>query len=135
MADIFTARKRSEVMSRVRGRNTGPELAVRRVLSVGGYRYRLHRADLPGRPDIVIPRLRLAIFVHGCFWHHHRGCRKATFPRTNATFWTEKITTNALRDRRDRRRLSAMDWRVLVIWECQTRDTEKLSRRLRRLAA
>jgi DNA mismatch endonuclease (patch repair protein) len=135
VADIFTARKRSEVMARVRSRDTRPELAVRRVLSVGGYRYRLHRADLPGRPDIVIPRLRLAIFVHGCFWHHHRGCRKATFPRTNAAFWAEKITANALRDRRSRRKLSAMDWRVLVIWECQTRDVERLSRRLRSLAA
>jgi DNA mismatch endonuclease (patch repair protein) len=135
MADIFTERKRSELMAHVRSRDTKPELAVRRALSANGYRYRLHRPDLPGRPDIVIPRLRLVIFVHGCFWHHHRGCRKATFPRTNAAFWTEKITANALRDRRDRRRLLAMDWRVLVIWECQTRTIKKLSRCLSGLAA
>lgn len=96
-----------------------------------GLRFRLKSYGLIGSPDLVIPRLKLAIFVHGCFWHQHRGCAKATMPQSNRRFWEEKLRANVLRDRRSRRKLVSSGWRVIVIWECQTRDAAKLSSRLR----
>jgi DNA mismatch endonuclease (patch repair protein) len=134
-SDIYDRAKRSEIMSRISGRNTEPERAVRRALWGLGCRYRLHRADLPGRPDIVLPKYHLAIFVHGCFWHGHRGCRRATLPRTNTKFWTDKIGANERRDRRSTRQLRALGWRIAVIWECRTRKPDVPARTLVRLLA
>lgn len=105
-------------MSAIKGKNTNPELAVRRYLHARGFRYRLHRAGLPGKPDLVLPKYRLAIFVHGCFWHRHAGCFYATSPATRKNFWREKLDGNVARDKRQQTALTDAGWRVLVIWEC-----------------
>jgi len=119
--DVFTPEKRSEVMSLVKSKNTKPELVVRSLLHRMGYRFRLHRKDLPGNPDIVLPKHRTAILVHGCFWHQHPGCKKATLPKQNVEFWTEKLEGNVRRDEEAQRRLRIAGWRVLVIWECEVK--------------
>jgi len=117
-------------MARIRGKDTKPELIVRRLAHAAGYRYRLHRRDLPGCPDLVFPRYRKIIFVHGCFWHRH-SCRKGrSTPRTRRRFWKKKFDENRERDRRNRRALRRQGWQVLVVWECQTKDPEKLLQRL-----
>jgi DNA mismatch endonuclease (patch repair protein) len=123
-SDVPDARRM--LMRRVKGTNTKPELAVRRALHAMGYRFRLHRRDLPGRPDIVLPRHRIAIFVHGCFWHRHAGCRGATTPKTRTDFWAAKFDANIARDRAAEEALKAAGWRVLIIWECETKDTTAL---------
>lgn len=107
---------RSEVMSRVRAKDTAPELAIRRGIHARGFRYRLHVNDLPGRPDIVLPRWRAIILVHGCFWHGHVGCGRT--PKTRQDYWVPKITKNRERDREVKEKLLALEWRILVIWEC-----------------
>lgn len=114
--------ERSALMSRIRGRDTAPELRVRRALHAMGYRFRLQRRDLPGTPDIVLPRHRIALFVHGCFWHRHPGCRSATTPRTRANFWQAKFAANVWRDASAANELRAAGWRVVTIWECETRS-------------
>lgn len=106
-------------MSRIKGRDTGPELRLRSLLHRAGFRFRLHAKDLPGKPDIVLPKYRTAIFVHGCFWHRHEGCRHATTPSTRADFWQDKFATNVNRDERNRTALEAAGWRVETIWECE----------------
>ena len=123
---------RSELMRRVRGKDTTPERAVRRVAHALGYRFRLHRRDLPGTPDLVFPRLRRAIFVHGCFWHRHEGCVRTTTPKTRAAYWREKFEQNLRRDRRNLAALRRLGWRVLVVWECQTFERTELLARLSR---
>lgn len=123
--------ERSRIMASVRGKDTKPEMTVRRLAHALGYRFRLHRRDLPGRPDIVFPARKKVIFVHGCFWHQHRGCRKATIPKTRREFWQAKLTKNEARDGRMIVALEAIGWAALVIWECQTRDAESLARTLR----
>ena len=130
MTDTLTPERRSWNMSRIRGTDTQPELAVRRLLHRMGYRFRLHRGDLPGRPDIVLPRHSLVIFVHGCFWHRHKGCRDATTPKTRVDFWQNKFDENIGRDRRNRRALKKLDWQIGCIWECETKNGEILQRRL-----
>lgn len=117
-------------MSRVKSRNTTPELTVRRIAHRLGYRFRLHRRDLPGKPDIVFPRLKTAIFVHGCFWHRHRGCAKAGLPKSRVVFWKAKFDRNVVRDKANRLALRRKGWRVLTVWQCETRDDAKLSQRL-----
>lgn len=117
--DCFTPEKRSEVMSRVKSENTKPELSVRSALHRMGYRFRLHRKDLPGRPDIVLPKHRTAIFVHGCFWHQHPDCRKATVPVKNSAFWEAKLKRNKGRDEQAERSLRELGWNVVVVWECE----------------
>lgn len=117
---------RSEVMSRVRGRDTKPELRVRRALHAAGLRYRLQAKELPGRPDIVFRKARLAIFVHGCFWHRHPGCRDARMPKSRLDFWEAKLAGNAKRDESHRVKLDADGWRVMTLWECETRDESAL---------
>jgi DNA mismatch endonuclease (patch repair protein) len=112
----------SELMARVRQRNTAPELLVRRCAHNLGFRFRLHRKDLPGTPDIVFPKGRKVIFVHGCFWHRHVGCKHASFPKSRPEFWHEKFEKNKKRDGRINQALSELGWRTLIIWECQTRD-------------
>lgn len=106
-------------MAAIRGKNTRPEMAVRRLLHQIGLRFRLHRADLPGRPDIVLPRYRLAIFVHGCFWHRHEGCSRASLPKTHSEYWQAKFARNVSRDARQKQLLSDSGWRVATIWECE----------------
>ena len=123
------------MMSRIGPRNTAPELAVRRVLHRIGARFRLHRRDLPGTPDIVLPGPRLVLLVHGCFWHRHAGCQFAYTPKTRAEFWTTKFAGNVARDRKVRRKLKSLGWDVHVIWECDTRDLAALERRLRKIVA
>jgi DNA mismatch endonuclease (patch repair protein) len=129
--DIVSKQKRSEMMSLVRGKDTWPELAVRKAAHAIGLRFRLHRRDLPGTPDLVFPRLHAALFVHGCFWHRHPGCRFAATPKSRPKFWREKFETNVERDRCATERLAQMGWRVVVIWECETRGPEALKELLR----
>lgn len=119
MPDIVTRETRSRMMSGIRGRDTKPELAVRRFLHGRGLRYRLHVNGLPGRPDIVLPQHRIAVFVHGCFWHRHPGCRFAYTPKSRQEFWLTKLESNVVRDQRDQQQLRDLDWRVEVVWECE----------------
>lgn len=128
--DRISRGHRSWNMSRIRGRDTKPEVAVRSVLHRLGFRFRLHRRDLPGRPDIVLARHRAIVFVHGCFWHRHARCRFAYQPKTNSAFWSQKFKSNVVRDQRDRRRLRGLGWRVIVVWECQATDRATLGKRL-----
>lgn len=119
MTDVFSKAKRSEVMSRISSKNTKPELAVRSALHKLGYRFRLHRRDLPGNPDIVLPRFATAVFVHGCFWHRHPGCKFAYVPCSRLQFWMKKFQANIERDRRARSALRKLGWRVITVWECE----------------
>lgn len=131
MVDTLTREQRSWNMSRIKGRNTGPELRLRSLLHRAGFRFRLHAKDLPGRPDIVLPRYRTAIFVHGCFWHRHSNCRYATTPSTNKEFWVEKFSGNVNRDARNRARLEEKGWAVITIWECELKsDAEYVVNRI-----
>lgn len=127
MADVVDAGTRSRMMSGIRGRDTKPELLVRKALFAEGFRFRLHRRDLPGAPDIVLPRHRVAIFVHGCFWHMHAGCRLAKMPATRTEFWSKKLGGNVERDARAVEDLVAVGWRVLIVWECATRNQEMMT--------
>lgn len=119
MVDTLSPGQRSERMSRIRGRDTAPELALRRALHGLGLRYRLHSAKLPGRPDIVFPSRRAAVFVHGCFWHRHGNCRIATSPKSNTPFWEAKFERNVERDLQNGERLRELGWTVIVAWECE----------------
>ena len=121
MVDVVNPETRSRMMSAIRGANTKPELNVRRRLHAAGFRYGLHRKDLPGRPDLVMPRHDAVIFVHGCYWHRHPGCRLATTPSTRTDFWTAKFTANQERDRRNIAELRDRGWRVAIVWECEVR--------------
>lgn len=116
--DVVSAVKRSEMMSGIRGRDTRPERQVRAYLHAHGLRFRLHRKDLPGRPDVVLPKYRVAVFVHGCFWHRHPGCKYTTSPSTREVFWQQKFAANVERDLRNQETLLRTGWRVLIIWEC-----------------
>lgn len=122
---------RSRNMAAIRGKNTLPELALRRMIHGLGLRFRLHRRDLPGRPDIVLPRHRTVVFVHGCFWHRHEGCRYTTTPKSRLEFWQAKFDANVARDHRTRITLEEMGWRVLVVWECELRDAGALRDRMK----
>jgi DNA mismatch endonuclease (patch repair protein) len=122
--------QRSALMARVRSKDSKPELVVRKLAHRLGYRFRLHRRDLPGTPDLVFPRFRKVVFVHGCFWHRHRGCARTTNPKTRSAFWSEKFEQNIKRDAIKHKQLKALGWEVLVIWECETFDDHKVSKRL-----
>ena len=130
MTDIVDSKRRSELMAGIKGRDTGPERRVRRIAHRMGLRFRLHRKDLPGRPDLVLPKHRLAVFVHGCFWHRHEGCKYAYTPKSRVAFWSEKFAANVARDARQEAALKALRWRVLVIWECETRHETTVEDRL-----
>lgn len=126
MTDVVDALVRSRMMSGIRGKNTKPEILVRRVLFKAGFRFRLHRKDLPGVPDVVLPKWKVALFVHGCFWHMHQGCSNAKLPSTRTEFWQKKLEANVERDRRTQIALAEAGWRVVIIWECLTRDVQAL---------
>lgn len=132
MTDVFSKEKRSWIMSRVKGRDTKPEILVRSFVHRMRFRFRVHRRDLPGNPDIVLPRHGKVIFVHGCFWHGHRGCPRSQRPTTNKKFWNKKLEGNIARDKRFRRKLHRLGWKVLVVWQCETRKPEKLLGKLER---
>ncbi|MCY1259555.1 Very short patch repair protein [compost metagenome] len=123
---------RSDIMRAVKRVNTAPEMIVRQELHALGLRFRLHRRDLPGSPDIVLPKLRTVIFVHGCFWHRHSDCRYATTPKTRQEYWLPKFAANIERDTRKNAQLQVLGWRVLLVWECETKRREGLTLRLRR---
>lgn len=125
--DTLSPEQRSARMALIRGRNTGVELAVRSLIHRLGFRYRLHRKDLPGRPDLVFISRQKVIFVHGCFWHRHAGCGLARLPKSRIEFWVTKLEGNRIRDQKNQRLLRKQGWKVLVIWECQIRDHERLS--------
>jgi DNA mismatch endonuclease (patch repair protein) len=120
-------------MSRVTAKNTTPEIRVRKAAHALGLRFRLHRRDLPGTPDIVFPSRRTVLFVHGCFWHRHPKCPKASIPKTRTKYWEEKFRTNTARDKKNRAALERLGWKVRVIWECETKDAQILARKLRRI--
>jgi DNA mismatch endonuclease (patch repair protein) len=122
--------KRSLIMAAVHSKNTKPELVVRKLVFGMGYRYRLHSAKLPGKPDLVFPGRHKVIFVHGCFWHRHKGCRYATSPKTRVDFWEAKFDANVARDQRTNRELKELGWSVLTVWQCQLKEPEKLARKL-----
>lgn len=119
-------------MSRVKSKNTKPELMIRSILHKEGYRFRVHRKDLPGKPDIVLPRYKTVIFVHGCFWHQHEGCPDSKRPSTNIEFWNSKLNENIARDKKNKIKLRELGWEVFVIWECEIKDIENLKKKLLR---
>lgn len=130
MADTISPERRSANMSRIRSRDTKPEMIVRRMLHAMGYRYRLQARGMPGRPDIVFRRRRSVIFVHGCFWHQHAECGAGRRPKSNDGYWSKKLARNVERDARTEAQLTAEGWRVLIVWECQMKDQDALRERL-----
>jgi DNA mismatch endonuclease, patch repair protein len=132
MVDRISPEQRSWNMSRIKGKNTKPELIVRSHLHKMGFRFRLHRKDLPGKPDIVLPKYKTVIFVHGCFWHRHKNCKYAYNPKSRKKFWREKFEGNVERDKRNRKELSSLDWKAAVFWECQIADHVKLQHLIRK---
>ena len=133
MTDVYPPEKRSAVMRRVKGKDTSPELKVRKALTALGARYRLHRKDLPGSPDIVLPGRRLVLFVHGCFWHGHDCARGSRIPKANRDYWLGKVGRNRARDVASRAALEAAGWQVETLWECDLKDSAALTARLRHL--
>jgi DNA mismatch endonuclease (patch repair protein) len=130
--DRIDAQRRSWNMGRIKGRDTGPEKTVRSLLHRQGFRFRLHEKKLPGKPDIVLPKWKAAIFVHGCFWHRHKNCRFCYTPKSNTAFWNAKFAGNVERDQRNQTSLREAGWKVLTVWECELADEEVLSRDLSR---
>lgn len=132
MVDTLTTAERSKRMSLIRSKDTSPELAIRRALHALGLRYRLGNKHLPGKPDIAFPRQKVAIFVHGCFWHRHADCKVANMPKSNTAFWVEKFDRNVARDQLNQERLEAMGWRVETVWECELgpKNIESVAKRL-----
>lgn len=128
--DTLTPDQRSRLMSRIRGRDTTPELVVRSMLHRMGYRFRLHRKDLPGKPDVVLPRHRKVVLVHGCFWHGH-GCKLGPVPKSNQGYWSPKIAGNRARDARNALALAELGWQVLELWECEIRDLKGTEQRIK----
>ncbi|WP_345270558.1 very short patch repair endonuclease [Nibrella viscosa] len=119
MGDVHTSEQRSYNMSRIRSKDTNPEIVVRKFLFSMGFRYRLHDSKLPGKPDIILPKYKTAIFVHGCFWHNHEGCKRANLPKSNLDYWIPKIERNKKRDVENQAKLAALGWHIIVIYECQ----------------
>lgn len=119
MADIWDKNKRSDVMSKIRSKNTKPEIILRSALHRLGYRFRIHIKDLPGRPDIVLPKFNTIIFVQGCFWHYHEHCKEGRIPKTNSKYWKEKLYKNVERDKKHQQQCKDLGWKVIVVWECE----------------
>lgn len=135
MADFLSPEQRSERMSRIRSKDTSPELELRRALHALGLRFRVHDKRLPGKPDIVLPKYKTVIQVHGCFWHRHPGCNVATTPKSNTPFWREKFERNVQRDRKNTAALSALGWTVVVAWECELASQRKVKEAAKRIAS
>jgi DNA mismatch endonuclease (patch repair protein) len=135
MADHVCKTKRSEIMRSVGSRDTKPEMAVRKMIHAMGYRFRLNIATLPGKPDLVFPRLHKVIFVHGCFWHRHNSCHYATMPKTHIEFWADKFLANVQRDRRIVRALKKQGWAVKTVWQCELKNAERLAGRINEFLA
>ena len=133
MTDIFDKRKRSKVMSKIRGKDTKPEMFVRNFLHRAGFRFRLHKKTIPGRPDLWLRKYNAAIFVNGCYWHRHRNCQKTTTPDDNASFWKKKFADNVARDERNLEALNHQGIRVLIVWECELKNIMARSRSLPRI--
>ena len=133
MVDTLSRKRRSWNMSRIKGRDTAPERIVRSVLHRLGFRFRLHGQKLPGRPDIVLPKYKTVVLVHGCFWHRHSRCRFAYTPKSNVAFWLRKFEENVARDRRTKRRLRTLGWAVVTVWECETANLQRLAARMGRV--
>lgn len=132
MVDVFSKSKRSEVMSRIKGKNTKPEKIVRSLLHKLGYRFRLNSRKLPGKPDICLPKHMTVVFVHGCFWHRHTGCRFAYTPKTRRAFWLKKFESNVSRDREVKKQITRMGWSHVTVWECELKNETRLQKRLLR---
>jgi DNA mismatch endonuclease (patch repair protein) len=132
MTDNISTRRRSWVMAQVQSKNTSPELIVRRAAHALGLRFRLHRTDLPGTPDLVFPKLKIALFVNGCFWHRHPACKRARMPKSRVDYWKAKLQRNVKRDRKVASQLISLGWRPIVVWECETKDSEMLRATLRK---
>jgi DNA mismatch endonuclease (patch repair protein) len=130
MSDSISPERRSYNMSRVRGKDTKPEKLVRSVLHRLGFRFRKNVSELPGKPDIVLPKYKTIIFVHGCFWHQHEGCKKSHLPKSNVEFWANKLSKNVVRDRESKEKLISDGWSIFVVWECETKKVEELERKL-----
>jgi len=133
IADIYSKEKRSEVMSKIRGKETKPEILVRKFLFLKGFRYRINDKRYPGKPDIVLPKYHTIIFIHGCFWHGHENCKAAKLPGTNKDFWKKKISDNIVRDRKNIGKLRGEGWNVIIIWLCEIKNKSDRVRRLERL--
>jgi len=133
MTDHLTKKERSWNMSLIRSRDTSPEKIVRKVLTNLGVRYRLHSKQLPGKPDIVIKRDKLAIFINGCFWHQHKGCKRKTMPKGNRNYWKPKLERNVAKQKADIKALRKDNWKVGIVWECETRDEDKLKKKLQKI--
>lgn len=133
MTDVFKPKKRSQIMSRITSKDTSPEMAVRKTLHKMGYRYSLHVPSLPGKPDIVLKKHQTAIFVNGCFWHQHRGCKRLAMPKANIKYWKPKLKKNIEKQKEDTKQLKKEGWKVHVIWECGTKNEERLTKRLRKI--
>lgn len=129
--DTFSKKQRSECMSKIRSRNTQPELAVRKVLTGLGFRYRLHRNDLPGKPDIVIPKLKKIIFINGCFWHQHKDCKRSSMPKSNKDYWKPKLERNIEKQKDNIKLLKKDGWSIIVLWECEIQNIQKLREKLK----
>lgn len=135
MADTLSIAERSRLMAKIRSKNTGPERTVRSLLHRAGYRFRIHVRSLPGTPDVVLPRHRLVVFVHGCFWHRHKGCKVATTPKSHRKFWSDKFARNVANDRKHVRQLRRLGWHVVTIWACQLRNPERVMAKIKKSIA
>ena len=135
MTDRMTPGQRSWNMSRIRSKNTGPELRVRSIIHRMGFRFRLHSRELPGKPDIVLRRLKTVVWVHGCFWHRHSGCDQTTMPKSNVDVWRKKFLNNVARDARTTKAIRALGWQPVIVWQCELRNEQRLAAKLRKTLA
>jgi len=133
MSDIFSNPKRSEIMSKISGKDTKPEISVRKYLFSKGFRYRKNVKELLGKPDIVLPKYKTIIFIHGCFWHGHEGCKKSALPATNLEFWKDKLQKNKERDKSNILKLQESGWKVIVVWQCELKNSTVRNNRLEKL--
>lgn len=131
--DSLTEKQRSLCMSKIRSKDTQPEKTVRKILTQMEWRYRLHAGKLPGKPDIIISKIKTIIFINGCFWHQHKGCKRKSMPKTNINYWKRKLQRNIEKQKKDITALKKMGWRVSIIWECQTKDKERLANKLQKI--
>ena len=133
VTDTLTTAERSRLMAKIRGKNTRPEIAVRSLLHRAGYRFRIHVSSLPGKPDIVLPKYRTVVFVHGCFWHRHKGCKATTTPKSHRGFWSDKFARNVANDKKHLGQLRRLGWRTVVVWECQLKRPEAVLARIEKV--